>query len=142
MREAMLGIYSDRVLRKRRRRPDGVSWSGIERDRMAYDNLGKKQPILRDYLAAERTHLANERTLLAYLRTALIVLVTALTFLKLFEDDAAMRTVSFALIPVALGIGSFGVYRFLRMRKKLAALDNGPIPVENVTSSATVPMDE
>jgi putative membrane protein len=90
---------------------------------MTYDNLEGENPILRDYLAAERTHLANERTLLAYLRTALIMLVTALTFLKLFENDSVMRIVSLGLVPVGLAIGTFGIYRFRRMRKKLSQFE-------------------
>lgn len=90
---------------------------------MAYDNLGTEKPIMRDYLAAERTHLANERTLLAYLRTALFILVTALTFAKLFEGDAVIRTFSLALSPFAFAVGAFGVWRFRATKKKLARLD-------------------
>ena len=88
---------------------------------MAYDNLPAEKPILRDYLAAERTHLANERTLLAYIRTALIILVTALTFAKLFEADAVIRTISLALLPIGLAVGVIGVRRFRLTRKKLSA---------------------
>jgi putative membrane protein len=90
---------------------------------MTYDNINVEKPILRDYLAAERTHLANERTLLAYTRTAIFVLVSGLTFLKLFETDQVLRVVSLLLIPVALAIGAFGVYRFRLTRKKLAVYE-------------------
>jgi putative membrane protein len=90
---------------------------------VAYDDLGKEKPILRDYLAAERTHLANERTLLAYLRSALFVLIAALTILKFFEGDSMMRIVSFVLGPLSILIGIFGVYRFRRTRNKLAVFE-------------------
>jgi putative membrane protein len=124
--KAVFRIFPDRVLRERRRHTDGVSESGSRGDSMTYDNLGNEQPILRDYLAAERTHLANERTLLAYLRTALIVLVTAFTFLKLFEGDGLMRIVSSVLIAGALCIGTIGAYRFRKTRKKLTAFEKQP----------------
>lgn len=90
---------------------------------MAYDKLESEKLILRDYLATERTHLANERTLLAYLRTAFIVFVAALTFLKLFEYHWVIGMAALSLIPVALFIGTFGVYRFLRTKKKLAMFE-------------------
>jgi putative membrane protein len=94
---------------------------------MAYDNLRNDgQPILRDYLAAERTHLANERTLLAYIRTALIIFVAALTFAKLFEGDLMMRTISLALSPLGLAVGAIGVWRFRKTRRKLAAFGKMP----------------
>ena len=90
---------------------------------MAYENCNGEKPIIRDYLAAERTHLANERTLLAYLRSAIILLITAITMIKLFEDDAVMKTVSFVLGPLSLVVAAFGVYRFQLTRKKLAAFE-------------------
>jgi putative membrane protein len=91
---------------------------------MTYEKLADEQkPILRDYLAAERTHLANERTLLAYLRTALIILVTALTFLRLFEGDVMMRILSLVLCPLSIFIGVFGIFRFRRTKMKLAVFE-------------------
>jgi putative membrane protein len=90
---------------------------------MPYDTLNGEKPIIRDYLAAERTHLANERTLLAYLRSAIMLLITAITIIKLFEGDIVMETVSFVLGPLSLLVGAFGVYRFQKTRKKLTAYE-------------------
>lgn len=90
---------------------------------MAYDNLNNEQLILRDYLAAERTHLANERTLLAYERSAFIVLVTAMTIFKFFDNDAVMRIIAIILVPSAVLISVFGIYRFRKTRAKLAAFE-------------------
>ena len=89
---------------------------------MAYDKIGKDDPILRDYLATERTHLANERTLLAYLRSSLIMLVASPTILKLFEGDPEMKTMAFILAPIAILVGIFGIYRFVKTRNKIIAL--------------------
>jgi putative membrane protein len=58
---------------------------------MLYNNADKKDLIIRDYLAAERTHLANERTLLTYLRSAMMLLITAITILKFFQDSFPMK---------------------------------------------------
>ncbi|MGA2507748.1 MAG: DUF202 domain-containing protein [Chitinispirillaceae bacterium] len=86
-------------------------------------NVTPDKLILRDYLAAERTHLANERTLLAYLRAALILFITAISILKIFEGDHTMRWIAFSLGPLSIFTGIFGVYRYLRTRKKLMAFD-------------------
>jgi putative membrane protein len=91
---------------------------------MAYDKVNKEDLIIRDYLAAERTHLANERTLLSYLRSALILLVTALTILKFFETDPVIRMPGFAFFPLAAAVGVFGVYCFVKTRKKLRLFEN------------------
>jgi putative membrane protein len=81
------------------------------------------KPPLADILAIERTHLANERTLLAYLRSVLFGVVTALTLLKFFYDDHALRIAAFAIGPLSLLIGGFGLVRFLKIRKKLSTLN-------------------
>jgi putative membrane protein len=86
-------------------------------------NVTPDKLILRDYLAAERTHLANERTLLAYLRSALILFIAAITIFKLFEGEHAMIWVAIILGPLSIFTGIFGVYRYLRTRKKLLAFD-------------------
>ena len=91
---------------------------------MAYEKIGDDRPILRDYLAAERTHLASERTLLAYERSAFVVLVTSLTILKLFGTDRIMLLIGITLLPIALFIAVFGILRFRATAVKLAAFEN------------------
>jgi putative membrane protein len=91
---------------------------------MAYDKVNKDDLIIRDYLAAERTHLANERTLLSYLRSALILMVTALSIIKFFETDPAIRMLGFAFFPLAAAVGIFGVYRYIKTRKKLKVFES------------------
>jgi len=86
---------------------------------MTYKEVKKDELILRDYLAAERTHLANERTILAYLRTAIILLGTGLTIYKLFEGTLSTILVSAALAALGFVVGTFGMVRFLRTKRKL-----------------------
>jgi putative membrane protein len=86
---------------------------------VAYDEAEKKDLIIRDYLAAERTHLANERTLLAYLRSALILFVAAITIFKFFQDSALMKSMVYILALLAVLTMIFGFYRFYITRKKL-----------------------
>jgi putative membrane protein len=86
-------------------------------------NVASDKLILRDYLAAERTHLANERTLLAYLRSSLILFIAAITILKLFEGEHAMMWIAFILGPMSVFTGIFGIYRYIRTKKKLMAFD-------------------
>jgi putative membrane protein len=90
---------------------------------MDEDEINKNQLPTGDYLAIERTHLANERTLLAYLRSTLIGVVTALTILKLFPNDPSLRIAAFVIGPSSIFIGVFGIYRFLKIRKKLSILN-------------------
>ncbi|MBN1981360.1 MAG: DUF202 domain-containing protein [Chitinivibrionales bacterium] len=90
---------------------------------MTYDAVDQKELIARDYLAAERTHLANERTLLAYLRSAMLLLITALTIYKLFPTDRTMVMTALMIVPLAVFAGIFGVFRYMHVKKKLAAFN-------------------
>ena len=86
-----------------------------------YPAIAPEALTLRDRLAAERTVLANERTLLAYVRTALGLLAGGAGLVHFVETEWALL-VGWALIgasPLVLGVGA---YRFLRVRRELAAL--------------------
>lgn len=78
----------------------------------------KKDLILRDWLAIERTKLANERTFLAYFRTAFVFLATGMTFLKLdyFQDFRWLGLVFLAFFPVMLVLG---IIRLLKVKKNI-----------------------
>lgn len=75
---------------------------------------------LRDRLALDRTVLANERTLLAHVRTALGLLAAGAGLIHFLDDPVTMAlgwTLA-GLAPLSLGVG---VWRFVRMRARLAA---------------------
>lgn len=76
----------------------------------------KKELIVRDWLAIERTKLANERTFLAYFRTAIVLLATGLTLLKVsyFAEIASFGYILIAIFPVILILG---IYRLIKVKK-------------------------
>ncbi|WP_432663143.1 DUF202 domain-containing protein [Wukongibacter baidiensis] len=76
--------------------------------------------ILRDFLALDRTILANERTLLAWIRTALSVMVAGVGFIKFFEMKI-ISTIGYGLVPTGLIIFIVGIYRFIKLQRKLPA---------------------
>jgi len=73
---------------------------------------------LSDHLAVERTRLANERTILAYFRTALALVAGSVTLLHFFDTTAA-RVTGWALLPVGLVLLTFGVVRYVRVRRRV-----------------------
>ncbi|MDQ7827033.1 MAG: DUF202 domain-containing protein [Candidatus Eremiobacteraeota bacterium] len=63
----------------------------------------KKDLVVREQLAYERTVLANERTLLAYLRTALAFFAAGVTFLHFFPG-AVMGMIGWGFVGAGLGL--------------------------------------
>lgn len=92
------------------------------------------RPILRDYLATDRTILANERTLLAYARTALTLLIVGATFIKFF-DSAVLEIIGWTFIPLSLIAMNIGHLRYRRMKKFIKELEekNGLPDLEECT---------
>ena len=74
---------------------------------------------LRDLLALDRTILANERTVLAYARTAVMLGVSSVTLLKIFPENPLAFFTGVALIPVAILVAAFGLWRFLGLSRSL-----------------------
>jgi putative membrane protein len=64
------------------------------------------EPILRDYMAVERTVMANERTFLSYIRAALGLFIGGASFIEFF-DSKTMQVVGWVFLP--LGIIAFGL---------------------------------
>ena len=86
-----------------------------------YTSFLRRELILRDLLAIDRTVLANERTLLSYLRTALALVAAGVSIIK-FLPTAGMNV--FAWILVASGIAFFvvGLWKYFRMHHMIAAV--------------------
>lgn len=83
-----------------------------------YDRFKGEQPILRDYLALDRTVLANERTVLSYARTALALVVLGVSAIK-FLDGWIEAVVGGVFIVVGVLVGAFGTYRFLQVQRRI-----------------------
>lgn len=92
--------------------------SGITNMEKVYSKFSKKDLILRDHLAIDRTILANESTFLAYLRTGLSLVAGGTVILKFFEFEFS--------IYIAIFLGLLGVLtliqgyiRFIKMKSSI-----------------------
>jgi putative membrane protein len=100
-----------------------------------YSELSGEKPVLRDYLAIDRTVLANERTLLAYLRTALAFAVVGASAMKFF-DSILYEVVGGVFILFGVIVAAVGAKRFFSVQKRieealaLGAFDRAPTPSE------------
>lgn len=83
-----------------------------------YERFKSEQPILRDYLALDRTILANERTVLSYARTALGLVVLGVSAIKFFGGTIEVVAGS-AFIVLGVLVGVFGGYRFLAVQGRI-----------------------
>ncbi len=82
-----------------------------------YD-FSKKDMILRDFLALDRTILANERTFLAWFRTSVSLIGAGIAVMKL--DIGLMFFIGgIILIGMGIPIGIIGFIRYVRMNKRL-----------------------
>ncbi|WP_114777721.1 DUF202 domain-containing protein [Botryobacter ruber] len=91
---------------------------------------------IRDSLAMERTKLANERTFLAYVRSAIGMVLAGLTFMKIFEDPAYIG-LGLIFIPVGLGVGYFGYYRFSKKKAEILRYTHEYVPTSPVLAEVT-----
>lgn len=76
----------------------------------------KKDLILRENLAIERTHLANQTTLLSFLRTSMYFFVAGLTIYQLLDFDSKVW-VSFGMYTFSVILFVFGIYNFFKQRR-------------------------
>lgn len=79
----------------------------------------KKELILRDILAIERTYMANQRTLLAFARTGLYLGVTGLGIFYL-NDSPRYNWASRLLIFSGAFVALIGIVNYKRMSRKIA----------------------
>lgn len=75
----------------------------------------------RDQLALERTHLANERTLLAYLRSALAFCAAGAAIMHFYPASTTLFSLASGLIIAGAGLGLWGGWRFVRVKKRLGS---------------------
>ena len=107
--------------------------SSSEAHERAYAEMDRREMILRDWLAVDRTVLANERTLLSYIRTSLGGAAVGGSLLKFFDSKAAAWTGVLFLIA-AIITATIGLLRFNSVRRRLAAI--GRKTVDPITESA------
>ena len=79
----------------------------------------KKDLILRDYLAIDRTKLANSRTLLAYLRTAMVMALSGITLIELLAEFKILHYLGYALIPMSFIVLALGLFQYFVVQRKV-----------------------
>lgn len=88
-----------------------------------YSQFIKKELILRDHLAIDRTILANERSLLAYVRTGFTIFLAAVTLIKLF-DAMVTHIIGWILMIISLIVIIFGFMRMKKMKRFIHELQD------------------
>lgn len=91
---------------------------------MAEPSPGAKSDI--PNLALIRTDLANERTVLAYGRTALMLVATGVSLLKFLTLTIDTFVLGWFLVAIGFIVGLIGVIRFVRLKRQLSTVRNGP----------------
>ena len=76
-----------------------------------YSGYSKKDLMLTDLLAVDRTILANERNLLAYIRTSLGFLIAGATLIHFFKI-LLLQITGWVLIPLGFIILLVGIKRY------------------------------
>jgi putative membrane protein len=76
------------------------------------------KPILRDFLALERTKMANERTFLSYIRTSLYFLLGGFAFINL-EGFKNTIYLGYVAIGISILLISMGTVKFMVLRKRI-----------------------
>jgi putative membrane protein len=78
----------------------------------------EEKPILRDFLALERTKLANERTFLAYVRTSLYFLLGGFAFINLEGFENAIY-LGYVAVGISILLIFTGTIKFIVLRKRI-----------------------
>lgn len=77
-----------------------------------------KDMVLNDHLAIDRTILANERTLLAFLRTVITFVVAGITLGNILSGKEKVYVLAILFVSAFI-FGVYGIYNYLKLRKKL-----------------------
>jgi putative membrane protein len=86
-----------------------------------YINFSKKQLILRDHLAIDRTILANESTFLAHVRTSLALIAGGIT-LAHFLSGLVVDILGGLLIIIGITLFFIGYIRYKKMLRSISEI--------------------
>lgn len=84
-------------------------------------SINKKNLIIRDHLAVNRTALSNERTFLAYVRTSIALVAGGFGLIK-FIKDLTYNLLGWFLIGLGLIVLIIGITRFLKFNKSIKSI--------------------
>lgn len=83
-----------------------------------YNRFDKKDIILRDWLAIDRTVLANERTFLSYIRTSLTLFIGGISFIKFF-DISIVKLIGWIFIPIGIIVSIIGIFKYYDIKREM-----------------------
>ena len=98
-----------------------MGWLGQKEPMTPYAKFKKGQLILRDELAIDRTLLANETTLLAYMRLSISLTIAGVSIVH-FAMEEWFRTIGILCVPVGIGAGMVGWWRYNKMGKEIRGI--------------------
>ncbi|RKX26897.1 MAG: DUF202 domain-containing protein [Candidatus Zixiibacteriota bacterium] len=87
-----------------------------------YSSFKKRDMLLRDHLAVDRTTLSNQNTFLAYIRTALTLFVAGVTFIRFF-GSTAIEIIGWCFVPIGVFTFVTGLIRYNRLRITLRKIE-------------------
>ncbi|MEW6386300.1 MAG: DUF202 domain-containing protein [Thermodesulfobacteriota bacterium] len=88
----------------------------FKEDPSDWDKVNLEEPLVRDFMAIERTIMANERTFLSFWRTALTLFIAGLTFSQFF-DQMFFKVLGWLFIPTGLLVFLYGVRLYRKMNR-------------------------
>jgi putative membrane protein len=80
----------------------------------------KKEKLLRDSLAIDRTNLANQRTLLSFIRTSIMLLATGVTIMKLLPIINPLFYTGIIAIVASVVFITIGSFSYKRVKKDIS----------------------
>ncbi len=88
-----------------------------------HKEINLTEPILRDYMAIERTVMANERTFLSYIRAALGLFIGGASFMEFF-DNVVIHMVGWLFIPLGLATFGVGLWRYKKIQRLILGAED------------------
>ena len=97
---------------------DFVGW-GRHKGRMkTYDRFKKRELILRDELAIDRTLLANKSTLLSFMQLSISLTIAGVSIIH-FAMEEWFRSIGVLCVPTGLVVGILGWRRYWKMEAEI-----------------------
>ena len=88
-----------------------------------YDRFKKRELILRDELAIDRTLLANKSTLLSFMQLSISLTIAGVSIIH-FAMEEWFRSIGVLCVPTGLVVGILGWRRYWKMEAEIGAVRN------------------
>ena len=95
---------------------------GRHKGRMkTYDRFKKRELILRDELAIDRTLLANKSTLLSFMQLSISLTIAGISIIH-FAMEEWFRSIGVLCVPTGLVVGILGWRRYWKMEAEIGVV--------------------